>query len=433
MNKSRKIFLAVGGILLAGVILFSLPGLHDGITTHLETLYGQVKNFIAPPENVVFVPQGQKAELDAIVQATLEAMRQPTSQPTPADTAEIQTPAPTLPPTPSPTPLALTINLGGIKYQSQRYAWNYCAPANLAMALSFWGWKGDREDTARILKPYSKDKNVMPSEMQDFVTSQTALKAIVRVGGDLQMLKTFIANGFPVMIEKGETLHGEYGAGSEGWMGHYMTFNGYDDSAHTLLSQDSLAGPDTPYPYDSLEGEWRAFNDVYLVIYPPEKETRVLEILGSQADEQQNYQYAADLASAEISRLLGRDLFFAWFNRGTNLVALQDYAGAAAAYDEAFKQYASIPAADRPYRMMWYQTGPYIAYYFTGRYYDVTQLATSTLDSMTEPTLEESYYWRARAYAALQNNGQAISDLHQALKYHTGFTPAVELLQELGG
>lgn len=434
MRKSVKIILAIAGIIAAGVILINLPPIRERIQPRVDSIRYEIKNLISPPEKAVFIPKEQNDQVAAVVQATMQALSTLNADPTPtqmtASTQSSSEPTPT--PTPAPTPLARAFNLGGITYQSQRYAWNYCAPANLAMALSFWGWKGDREDTAAILKPYSKDKNVMPYEMQDFVASQTELKSIVRVGGDLQMIKTFIANGFPVVIEKGEVLHGEYGEGSVGWMGHYMTFNGYDDDTKMLNSQDSLAGPDTPYPFDSLEGEWRAFNGVYLVIYPADKESLVMSILGPQADEKANYEYAATKASNEVYGLFGRDQFFAWFNRGTNLVGLQDYSGAAAAYDEAFKVYPTIPEQDRPYRMMWYQTGPYYAYYFTQRYYDVTQLATTTLDSMSEPSLEESYYWRARAYYALQDPNKAIPDLKLALKYHKGFAPAVQLLAELG-
>ena len=78
-------------------------------------------------------------------------------------------------------------------------------------------------------------------------------------------------------------------------------------------------------------------------------------------------------------------------------MAEKDYTRAAAAYDAAFANYAQIPEKTRPWRMMWYQTGPYFAYYYTGRYQDVINLATQTLDAMSEPILEESFYWRARA------------------------------------
>ena len=111
---------------------------------------------------------------------------------------------------------------------------------------------------------------------------------------------------------------------------------------------------------------------------------------------------------------------------------LQDYAGAAAAYDEAFALYPTIPAKERPWRIMWYQTGPYWAYYYTGRYQDVINLATTTLDAMSEPVLEESYYWRALARAALGDSNGAIKDLRSSLKYHPGFEPAIIQLLEFG-
>ena len=131
--------------------------------------------------------------------------------------------------------------------------------------------------------------------------------------------------------------------------------------------------------------------------------------------------------------MTGRDLYFAWYNRGTNLVSLGDYAGAAQAYDEAFKIYPTIPEKNRPWRNIWYQTGPYFAYYYTGRYQDVVNLAKTTLDYLSnEPTLEESWVWKARAEAALGDTKTAIDDLHSALKYHEGFIPAMQELQSLG-
>ncbi len=51
----------------------------------------------------------------------------------------------------------------------------------------------------------------------------------------------------------------------------------------------------------------------------------------------------------------------------------------------------------RPYRMMWYQTGPYKAYYYSNRFADVINLADTTLnETISEPVLEESLYWRGR-------------------------------------
>nr|MBP9676111.1 tetratricopeptide repeat protein [Anaerolineaceae bacterium] len=120
-------------------------------------------------------------------------------------------------------------------------------------------------------------------------------------------------------------------------------------------------------------------------------------------------------------------------NAGTSLVYLQDYAGAAAAYDAAFNLYPQIPEIQRPWRMMWYQTGPYYAYFYTGRYTDVINLADQTLERMTaEPILEESYYWRGRAYLALGDVNRALADFRESLKHHPGFGPSLAMLEELG-
>jgi hypothetical protein len=82
---------------------------------------------------------------------------------------------------------------------------------------------------------------------------------------------------------------------------------------------------------------------------------------------------------------------------------------------------------------MWYQTGPYKAYYYTNRFSDVINLADTTLnDTIAEPVLEESLYWRGKAnYMAGQTNS-AIADYRAALKFHPNWIPAVQALQDLG-
>jgi hypothetical protein len=318
-----------------------------------------------------------------------------------------------------------------VVYEDQHGRYNYCAPANLAMALSFWGWKGDRDVVGPVLKPDPKDKNVMPYEMVDYVQNHTDLRVVERVGGDLDNLKRFIAAGFPVLVEKGTYLTDLTGVKS--WMGHYEVVTGYDEAQSQFIAQDSFVGPDFAVPDETMVKGWRAFNDTYLVIYPPEKEAEVMALLGPDADETANYQRAAQKASDEIYALDGINQYFAWFNRGTNLRLLKDYASAAAAYDQAFQVYPSIPEAERPWRMLWYQTGPYAAYFYSGRYWDVLNLATTTLDTMqSEKNIEETYYWRGMARQALGDTSGAIEDYFTAIKYHRAFEPAVYQLQTLG-
>jgi tetratricopeptide (TPR) repeat protein len=323
------------------------------------------------------------------------------------------------------------VALTGVRYQDQHGRYNYCAPANLAMALSFWGWTGNRDIVGPVLKPDEKDKNVMPYEMADYVTNNTNLGVILRLGGDLDLIKRFLAAGYPVLLEKGTYLRDLTNVVS--WMGHYQVVTGYDEAGGYFITQDSFVGADHQVKNEDMLKGWRAFNYTYLIIYPKDHETEVMGLLGPDADETANYQNAALKASNEIYGLSGIDQYFAWFNRGSSLVKLEDYAGAALAYDEAFKVYPNIPEAERPWRMLWYQTGPYFAYYGVGRYYDLLYLADATLKAMqSDKNLEESYYWRGMARAALGDQPAAIEDFRLSLKYHPGFEPAIYQLRLLG-
>ncbi len=136
-----------------------------------------------------------------------------------------------------------------------------------------------------------------------------------------------------------------------------------------------------------------------MVIYPPDRQDQVLEILGPWADPAWAYQHALEIAEQEIQTLSGVDEFFAWFNKGTSLVKQEHYLEAGGAFDQAYQIYSGLvdDNTTRPYRITWYQTSPYQAYYFSGRYQDVINLANFTFETIDEPTLEETLYWRGLA------------------------------------
>lgn len=403
---------------LSAWLVYQVPFVHDRLEWRVTELRARVFYSLFPPQEAIFTPQ---ATLAAMVQSTLAALT-PSPPPVDAPTATV-TPEPS--PTAPATPLPPAVRLTGVRYERQ--TWNNCGPANLSMALSFWGWQGSQRDTAEVLKPNPRDKNVMPYEMAAYVDGHSGLRIAVRYGGTLETLRRLIAAGFPVIIEKGFE-----GTTFDGWMGHYQLLTGYDEAQQFFVAQDSYVAPDVQVSYEIVETYWRNFNFVYLVVYPPEREAEVMALLGRQADYAASIQDAAERAGREALALSGRDQYFAWFNRGTSLMLLQDYAGAAAAYDAAFQLYPAIPSRERPWRMLWYQTGPYFAYYYSGRHYDVINLATTTLNAMEEPILEESYYWRALAREALGDLDGAVADLRTSLTHHPGFGPSLAALQRMG-
>jgi hypothetical protein len=94
--------------------------------------------------------------------------------------------------------------------------------------------------------------------------------------------------------------------------------------------------------------------------------------------------------------------------------------------------YPTLAEKKRPWRMLWYQTGPYFAYFYSGRYQDVINLASQTIDAASEPYIEESFYWRAMSEAALGEQSKAIDDLKISLEYHPGFSPSLAEMNTLG-
>jgi tetratricopeptide (TPR) repeat protein len=105
------------------------------------------------------------------------------------------------------------------------------------------------------------------------------------------------------------------------------------------------------------------------------------------------------------------------------------------AFDQALGTlYPALPEDKmRPYRMLWYQTWPYWAYYYTGRYQDVINLADTTLnDTISKPVLEESFYWRGLAREALGDQPAAIDDYRQSVRLNPNFIPGWDQLNRLG-
>jgi hypothetical protein len=436
MRNRVILILAIGIplVCLLSIVFYNLPPVHDRLGWRVDELRTRIKYALNPPEEAVFVPQAQISQTQLATPAVRIITATPTITPTPPGPTDTPTPSPT--PTLSPTPLPETVVLSGVKYEDQHQRWNYCGPANLSMALTFWGWDGNRDVIGEYVKPEDKDKNVMPYELQDFVETQTeGMTALTRNGGDIEVIKSLIAAGFPVLTEKGY-YERDY-TGKLGWMGHYQFINGYDDARQAFTVQDTYipGGKDHRLPYDELIEGWRSFNYLFMVVYPVERGEEVQRLLGPWADPVWANNHALEKAQAEAASLTGIDQFFAWFNQGTSHTNLQQYPDAAAAYDQAFALYNNLTDDyQRPYRIMWYQTWPYWAYYYSGRYQDVINLANTTLiDTISEPVLEESFYWRALAREALGDTQGAIDDLREAVRLNPNFGAGWEQLNRLGG
>jgi tetratricopeptide (TPR) repeat protein len=307
-------------------------------------------------------------------------------------------------------PVAPQVALTGFEHEWQ--TWNNCGPATVSMNLSYYGSGDTQVEAAQFLKPNKDDKNVNPGELVAYARS-LGYEGLVGRGGDIDLLKHLLSNGFPVVIETWVEPE------DRGGMGHYRLLTGYSQAEDQFSSYDSLHGASVKVPINELDDFWRVFNRTYLVVYPPEVAGQVHAILGSSSDTTAMHEAALRVAQEE-ARSNPTDAF-AWFNVGTNYARLGEPAHAASAFDEARRM-------GLPYRMLWYQFDIFETYLATDRYQDVIDLATANLKATGG--LEELYYYRGLAYRATNQPQAAIDDFEAALAYNPNFDLAAQALLE---
>lgn len=374
---------------------------------------------------------GNTATATIAASATPTQAATQTAAPTAAAVVPTDPPQPTLLPTQAPVAEVAQVSVstplppssafnGGFVYSRQ--GWNNCGPANIAMALSYYGWQGTQDDAATYLKPDREDKNVSPGELVRYVNEETFVRGITRMGGTLTMLKWFVAAGFPVIVEVGGPIYEGYD-----WIGHYRTIVGYDDLAGNFLVYDSWLGTGNDgsgvaVPYAELDLTWQAFNRIFVVVYEPSRESEVQRLLGELVDVDRSAEIALEAARQEV-RANPQDKF-AWNNIGVSLTRLGRYDEAALAFDEARR-------FSLPFRLTWYQFDSFEAYFNVGRYTDVMAQVQGNLNNGGE-FVEETHYWQGRVLEAQGDRVGARRAFEQALIRNAGFVAAQEALSALG-
>ncbi len=398
-----RIFKLLSSLAVLGLIallIYQIPVVNSRLSWRLDAAQAYARGVLNP---VGAVPTA--------VPHTPFPTQTPTSTPLPAPTAT---------PLPSPTPLPSSISLPAPEWEAQDA--NNCGPATLSTYLRFYGWEGDQFDIARVVKPAREDRNVNVEELIYFARNQAGwLTSLFRVGGDIELLKTFLANGIPVVIEEGYPLGESYWPNDDRWAGHYLLITGYDDATQTFTGQDTFVAPDRQFTYAEVDANWKIFNRVYILIYQPGQEGTVQAILGQHWEEAYNRQAALETAEAEIAA--NPQDAFAWFNLGSNLVYFERYLEAADAYDEA-------RALGLPQRMLRYQFGPFFAYFHSLRTDDLLALTEYALQ--ITPNAEEALLWHGWGLYRQGDDGAALQYFRLAYEANPTSPDAQYALEFMG-
>jgi tetratricopeptide (TPR) repeat protein len=430
-------------VALIAIVLIDVFRQFGGIANAYAHANNAKGDYSSPPPLATHGPQLHPLAILAPDQAQATSLPVPTSilvhTPTPRPTTQAAavepTTPPTLSPTPTPSPLptataaptAMTyqppqpaMQLSGLTHFWQ--TWNNCGPATLATNLSYYGSALNQADIGDVLRHYADDKNVSPDELADFAQKQGYL-AQVRVNGNAQLARTLISNGIPLIIET--WLEEEPNNG----MGHYRLLTGYDDAAQrwtiydSYISVDLVNGDPNNYQgiyaaYDQTEAWWEVFNHTYILAYPPDRDPLARSILGDDYDAQIMWQNA--VAGNQAAVAANPSDAFAYFNLGSSLTHEGSYQAAANAFDQA-------RALGLPWRMLWYQFGPFEAYTQVGRYQEVIDLGQKTLAS-ADDGIEEIHYWSGQAKAALGDSAGAHDEWNHALMLNPDYLPAQQAL-----
>jgi hypothetical protein len=336
----------------------------------------------------------------------------------PTATPDLSTPTPL--PTATATPLPQNVLLDATYHEFQDM--NNCGPASLSMYLHYYGWQGDQFDVFDFTKTERADRNVNIEEMDYFVRMNAGwLTTQFRVGGTIDLLKKFIANGIPVLTETSFSFDESYYSNDDRWAGHYQYLIGYDDSIQSFTIQDSYYGPDQVKTYQDFKDEWQSFNYVFMLIYLPTQADLVTEILGDYNTMEASRNIATNIALKEIEQ--DPEDIFAWFNLATNQTYFEEYATAADTYDHA-------RSLGLPQRMFRYQFGPFLAYYHSGRTEDLLDLLDYALQ--VTPNSEEALLWKGWAEYRLGNNQAAVNAFLEAYKNNSKSTDVLYALDYMG-
>jgi len=392
-----KLGLIFVALLIFGGLLYQIPAVNSRLGWRFDVAMTYLRNVINP------VGQMPTPLPQPVAAVTSYPTVTPTDQPT--DLGPVD-PSPELTPTRilTPTPLPQSINLGSPPWEKQTP--NNCGPATLSLYLHTHNWDGNQTDISNLLKPQTADRNVNVEELVHYVRNHAGwLNAEFRVGGDIDLLISFLAAGLPIMIEEGFLFEEPYWPNDDLWAGHYLLLTGYDQATQTFIAQDTFLGPDRLVSYQSVAENWQAFNYAYIMVYRPDQEELVQSLLGENWDVDSNRGQALELAESETS--LEPNNPYTWFNLGSNLVYFERYNEAAQAYDTARQ-------IGLPQRMLRYQFGPYFAYFFSGRNDDLLALTDYALQRT--PNSEESLLWRGWGRYRAGDSFKAIDDFNAALE-----------------
>jgi len=149
---------------------------------------------------------------------------------------------------------------------------NNCGPSSVAEVLDFYGIHRSQGQVQAVLRADGNPGGMSPFGIPAYVRG-LGMASLMGAGGSDLLVKTLVANGFPVIVSQWVSLGDHYG--------HYRPIQSYDDSRGVFVSSDPYLGPGHAIGYDEFDKIWASSNNRFYVIYPPQRKAQLMTLLSS--------------------------------------------------------------------------------------------------------------------------------------------------------
>ncbi len=318
-------------------------------------------------------------------------------------------------PTPTQIPLPTTKILDNDYHIFQSF--NNCGPASLSMALSYFEIQKSQEELGQSLRPYQNvigdndDKSVTFAEMAKEAEKYN-LVPYHRPNGDIELLKQFISHDIPVLTRTWLHVNED--------IGHYRVIKGYDTNTKQIIQDDSYEDKNLRFSYDDFNTMWEKFDYEYLVLVPKNKIALAEKILGNNVDE--HYAWRQAIEKNEQALKANPDDIYIKFNLSIAYYHRGEYKKSTEIFEQVETQL--------PFRTLWYQIEPILAYYELGDYERVLSITGNILNNQNS-AFSEAYILRGNVYNKQGNKEAARAEYEKAVFYNNNLKEAKEALKSV--
>jgi uncharacterized protein len=149
---------------------------------------------------------------------------------------------------------------------------NNCGPSSVAEVLDYYGIHKTQGEVQAVLRADGNPGGMAPFGIPAYARG-LGMSALMGAGGTDAVLKGLLASGFPVIVSQWVSLTDHYG--------HYRPIEAYDDNRGVFVSSDPYLGPNHAISYSEFDAIWASSNNRFYVIYPPDREPLLKDVLAS--------------------------------------------------------------------------------------------------------------------------------------------------------